>query len=108
MQQVEIASAQSAPAQGRPVPLPLRNDTMLGVCAALGEDLGFNPNYLRVLLGSIVIFNVLWAIGAYLALGVVVGASRLLFPARRAAAVAGQSAIAEANDDAVAPDALAA
>ena len=28
--------------------LMLRNDTILGVCEAIGTDFGFNPNWLRV------------------------------------------------------------
>ena len=51
------------------VPLPLRSYTFLGVCEAIGEDFGFNPNYLRVPLGAIVVFNIWAAVGAYLALG---------------------------------------
>ena len=66
------------------VPLPLRSYTLLGVCEAIGEDFGFNANYLRVPLGFLVVFNIWAAIGAYLALGLVVLASRLLFPKRTA------------------------
>jgi len=29
-------------------PLPLRNDTILGVCEAIGRDFGFNPIWLRL------------------------------------------------------------
>ena len=29
-------------------PLPLRNDTILGVCEAIGQDFGFNPLWLRL------------------------------------------------------------
>lgn len=65
------------------VPLPLRAHTLLGVCEAIGEDFGFNANYIRVPLGAIVVFNIWAAVGAYLALGVVVLASRLLFPRRK-------------------------
>ena len=65
------------------VALPMRAHTFLGVCEAIGEDFGFNANYIRVPLGAIVVFNIWAALGAYLALGVVVLASRLLFPARR-------------------------
>lgn len=68
-------------AQENQVPLPLRNHTILGVCEAIGEDFGFNPVFLRVPLSAIVLYNPLMAVGAYLALGVVVLASRLLFPA---------------------------
>ena len=62
------------------VALPLRSQTLLGVCEAIGEDFGFNANYLRVPLGAIVVFNVWMAVAVYLGLGVVVLASRMLFP----------------------------
>lgn len=61
-------------------PLPLRDDTILGVCEAIGEDFGFNANILRVPLAALVLWNPFAAIGIYLALGAVVLASRLLFP----------------------------
>ena len=62
------------------VALPLRSQTVLGVCEAIGEDFGFNANYLRVLLGAVVVFNIWAALAAYLGLGLVVLASRMLFP----------------------------
>ena len=68
-------------AQVNHVALPLRSHTIFGVCEAIGEDFGFNPVFLRVPLSAIVLYNPLIAIGAYLALGVLVLASRLLFPA---------------------------
>jgi phage shock protein PspC (stress-responsive transcriptional regulator) len=55
-----------------------RNDTLLGVCQALGEDLGFNPNYLRVALATTVFFSLAAAVAVYLALGAVVLATRLI------------------------------
>lgn len=60
----------------------LRNDTLLGVCEALGHDLGFNPNFLRVPLGAGIIFAPLLMVGIYLALGAVVFVSRTFFPDR--------------------------
>ncbi len=60
--------------------LLLRNDTILGVCEAIGQDFGFHPNYLRVLLASLVYFNPVAVIGGYLALGLVVAASRYFAP----------------------------
>jgi len=60
--------------------LPLRSHTILGVCEGIGEDFGFNPTFLRVPLAAGVLFSPMMAIGAYLALGLVVLASRLLFP----------------------------
>ncbi len=69
--------------QDQTVSLPLRSTTLLGVCEAIGEDFGFNANYIRVPLAAIVVFNVWAAVGAYLALGLVVVASRYLFPPRQ-------------------------
>lgn len=81
------------------VPLPLRSYTFLGVCEAIGEDFGFNANYLRVPLGAIVVFNIWAAVAAYVGLGVIVLASRLLFPARRSGQAVAQDAPAAANRD---------
>ena len=61
-------------------PLPLRAHTILGVCEAIGEDFGFNPVLLRIPLAASVVVSPMMAIGAYLALGVAVLASRFFFP----------------------------
>src|SRR5690348_15264939 len=74
-------------AQENQVALPMRSHTILGVCEAIGEDFGFNPTFLRVPFAAIVLYSPMIAIGAYLALGVVVLASRLLFPRPKAQAV---------------------
>lgn len=58
----------------------MRNDTILGVCEALGQDLGFNPNFLRVPLGAGIIFAPFLMVGIYAALAVLVFASRTFFP----------------------------
>lgn len=71
-------------AQDNQVALPLRSHTVLGVCEAIGEDFGFNPTLLRVPLAAVVLWSPVWAIGVYLALGLVVLASRLLFPKSKA------------------------
>ena len=67
-------------AQETNIALPLRSHTILGVCEAIGEDFGFNPVFLRVPFAASVLWSPTWAIGAYFALGLVVLASRLLFP----------------------------
>jgi|ERR671921_1458280 len=67
-------------AQENQVALPLRSHTILGVCEAIGEDFGFNPTFLRVPFAATVLYSPMWAVIAYFALGVVVLASRLLFP----------------------------
>ena len=54
-------------------PLPLRNDTILGVCEAIGRDFGFNPLWLRLAFIAPLFFAPTMTILAYLGLGAVVG-----------------------------------
>lgn len=82
-------------------PLPLRNDTILGICEALGQDFGFNANWLRVALCAALYFSPAAVIGTYLGLGVIVLASRLLFPTTVKAVAEdapAEAVTAEAND----------
>ena len=68
---------------------PVRDwKNLLGVCACLGEDFGFNPIWLRIAFGAALIWSPVAVIGAYLGLGVIVLASRLIFPNRRRTAPA--------------------
>ena len=60
--------------------LVLRHDTILGVCEGIGEDFGFNPNFLRVPLAAGVLWNPLAIFGIYLALGVALFVSRWIYP----------------------------
>lgn len=80
-----------------------RDDTFFGVCAGIGEDFGFNPNYLRVAFAVLMFFNPLAAVGVYAAAGAVVLFSRLLAPNPRAAAAPRSIVRAEsqAQNDAV-------
>jgi phage shock protein PspC (stress-responsive transcriptional regulator) len=54
-------------------PLPLRNDTILGVCEAIGRDFGFNPIWLRLAFIAPLFVAPTASFAAYLALGAVVG-----------------------------------
>jgi len=81
-------------------PLPLRNDTILGVCEAIGEDFGFNPNFLRIPLATMVIWSPLAAIAIYFTLGAFVAASRLLFPNRTSSTASMSTHGPAANSDA--------
>ena len=67
------------------VPVAFRAHTILGVCEAIGEDFGFNPIWIRIPFAASVLISPMMAVGSYLALGVVVLASRLLFPRPKAA-----------------------
>jgi phage shock protein C len=60
-----------------------RDDTILGVCQGLGEDLGFNPLWLRIAFAVLLYLNPVGAIAGYFGLGAVVLISRLLVPNRR-------------------------
>ena len=80
----------------------MRDDTFFGVCEALGEDFGFNPNYLRVALGVSLLVSPVAMVGAYAAGAVVVAISRLLAPNPRPAfarAMAGEPATARVGDN---------
>jgi phage shock protein PspC (stress-responsive transcriptional regulator) len=57
-----------------------REDTLFGVCEALGEDFRFNPLLLRVAFGAGLFLNPVLAIGGYAAAGAVVLVSRLTAP----------------------------
>ena len=57
-----------------------RDDTLLGVCFALGEDFGFNPLYLRILFAAILFWSPAGAFGLYALLGAIVGFSRWIAP----------------------------
>lgn len=84
-QNAELA-IQDAPAlEGEQQNLFLRNDTIFGICEGIGQDFGFNANYLRVALCSLLYFNPIAVIGGYFALGAAVALSRWLYPVPRTA-----------------------
>jgi phage shock protein PspC (stress-responsive transcriptional regulator) len=62
------------------IALPLRGDTLLGVCEAIGEDFSFHPNILRIAFAVALLWNPAAVFCAYLALGAIVAASRLVIP----------------------------
>ena len=89
--------AAPAPASQSPVQAPrqsliARPHTVLGVCEGIGEDLGFNPVWLRIAFASGIFFAPMFVIGTYLALGLVVAASRWAFPVVAAATPAAAAA----------------
>lgn len=69
-----------------------RDDTVLGVCQGLGEDLGFNPLWLRAAFAVGVYLNPMVAVGTYFSLGLIVMTTRLIIrePRRAAPMVAAQ------------------
>jgi phage shock protein PspC (stress-responsive transcriptional regulator) len=73
-----VSTAADAPLFNRP-------DTMLGICEGIGREFGFHPNFLRIALAVPLVWNPLFAVGIYLALGVALLISRLVMPARNTA-----------------------
>ena len=80
-----VRDAEPAIREGEPA-LPLRSDTILGVCQAIGEDFGFNPLWLRLAFATLFYLNPLLVTGTYLALGAGVALARWLYPVLAAAA----------------------
>ena len=62
-----------------------RRDTFFGICEAVGQDFGFNPLWLRLAFVAPLFFFPVQTFAGYFALGLVVLASRLIFPAKTAA-----------------------
>lgn len=62
-----------------------RQDTIFGICQAVGEDFGFNPSWLRLAFVAPLFFLPVQTIVAYLLLGVMVFVSRMVFPDKLAA-----------------------
>jgi phage shock protein PspC (stress-responsive transcriptional regulator) len=60
--------------------LAKHEDNLFGVCAAIGEDFGFNPLWLRIAFACGLLFSLEGVLAAYAALGLVVLASRLIAP----------------------------
>ena len=73
------ASKKDQPMTSTP-PLPLRNDTILGVCEAIGRDFGFNPIWLRLAFIAPLFFAPSLTIAAYFGLGLLVGAVNYFSP----------------------------
>jgi phage shock protein PspC (stress-responsive transcriptional regulator) len=77
----DAAARDIQPAIHQPQPaLPFRNDTILGVCEGIGQDLGFNPIYLRLFFASVFYFDPVMVVGSYLALGAGLALARWLYP----------------------------
>ena len=65
-----------------------RDDTLLGVCQALGDDFGINPLWLRIGFAVALLWNPPVVLAAYLGAGLVVLAARLAAPEPRRTAPA--------------------
>jgi phage shock protein C len=84
-------------------PLPLRNDTILGVCEAIGRDFGFNPLWLRLAFILPLFVAPAAAIAAYLGLGLVVGLTHWFAPDKSAAEQAVEAEAMPVEEDQALP-----
>ena len=84
-------------------PLPLRNDTILGVCEAIGQDFGFNPLWLRLAFIAPIFFAPTVGIAIYLGLGLIVAATRLLAPNKPASQQPADVTTTAIDEDAALP-----
>jgi len=82
-----------------------RPDTFFGVCEGLGEDFGFNAQWLRLGLAVMLFWSPAAVFGFYAVAGLLVFASRRLFPnpaadgpAAAVPAVAGPAPLRGEND----------
>ena len=57
-----------------------RPDTFFGVCQGVGDDVGIHPNLLRVAFGMAFFFLPVATVAVYVGLGLVVLATRTLYP----------------------------
>ncbi|HEU5286257.1 MAG TPA: PspC domain-containing protein [Sphingomicrobium sp.] len=105
--QPAVQNAEPAVAEPEPA-LPFRSDTILGVCEAVGQDLGFNPLYLRLVFAALFYLNPVMVTGSYLALGAGVAVSRWLYPVPAAAPQALVEAQAHPADNEAEEELLAA
>jgi phage shock protein PspC (stress-responsive transcriptional regulator) len=80
-------------------PLTASKDNLLGICNAVGEDFGFNPLWLRLALGAVFVVQPVGVVVAYLALGLVVLASRLLVPNRATRVTGGSTTVHQVRAD---------
>ena len=79
----------------RPPSIIAREDTLLGVCQAIGDDFGFNPLWLRIAFAAVLFWSPIGAFAGYAVLGAVVGFSRWMAP------VPAQPEDADSDEDAV-------
>lgn len=59
-----------------------KKDNLFGICNAIGEDLGVNPLWPRLVFASAFMFDPVIVISSYFALGAFVLIARLVFPPR--------------------------
>lgn len=85
-----------------------REDTMLGVCQGLGEELGIPALLPRLAFALALFWNPAAVIATYLSLGVALALFRWAFPPHRAAPAPVEAAAPRGDNDDAEPLAIAA
>lgn len=85
-----------------------REDTLLGVCEGLGEELRVEPIYFRIACALALFWNPIATVVGYLAIGIVFALFRWAFPLHRPVIDTRAAPLEADNDDAVVPRADAA
>lgn len=67
-----------------------KKDNLFGICNAVGEDLGVNPLWLRLVFASTFIFDPVVVISSYFALGAFILFARIVFPRGKQARTSGE------------------
>lgn len=67
-----------------------KKDNLFGICNAVGEDLGFNPLWLRLVFASTFIFDPVVVITSYFALGAFILFAQIVFPRSKQARASGE------------------
>lgn len=74
--------------------LPFRNDTILGVCEALGQEFGINANWFRLAFVGPLFFQPVLTFAVYFTLGAIVAVARWAYPRVTAEPAATEAATA--------------
>ena len=98
MQDAPTAQVAAEPIS-KPTPLPLRGDTFLGVCEAMGQDTRIPADLFRIAFAALFFWSMGLALAVYLGLGAVIAVSRWLFPTTRTVASAPAQETAEEADE---------
>lgn len=75
-----------------------RDDTVLGVCFAIGQDFGFNELYLRLLFAVVLFWSPVAAFAGYAILGAIVAFARWVAPDPLTAKTAEEKSVEELEE----------
>ena len=99
MQDAATAEVAAEPVS-KATPLPLRSDTFLGVCTALGQDTRIPADLFRIAFAALLFWSMGLALAVYVGLGAVIAMSRWLFPtSKTVTAAAPAEAVEEEKEE---------